>query len=98
LMTPAGVTPIEDQIGSPDDPWEIPDWALERLKEDSVVWGNFNAFPEMYRRLKIGWITEMKGKSERVLTEREKRLNYLVRNTQKGKMYGTIPEVFPSEK
>lgn len=97
LMTPAGIAPIEDQIGSPNDPWEIPDWALERLKEDPVVWENFNAFPEMYRRLKIGWITEMKGKSERVLAEREKRLNYLIKNTQKGKMYGTIPEVFPSE-
>jgi len=38
LMTPAGITPIEDQIGSPDDPWDIPDWVEAQLREDEEVW------------------------------------------------------------
>ena len=37
LMTPAGIAPIEDQIGSPDDPWEIPDWEEAQLREDEAV-------------------------------------------------------------
>ena len=93
LMTPAGIAPIEDQIGSPDDPWDIPDWVLEQLKADKEVWENFNAFPKLYQRLKIGWISEIRGNSERVRAEAQKRLDYLMKNTKAGKMYGTIPEV-----
>jgi len=88
LMTPAGEAPIADQIGSPDDPWEIPDWVQKQLEEDPDVWQQFQAFPYLYRRLKIGWITEP-GKNRR--EESQKRLNYLIKMTGKGKMYGTVP-------
>ena len=90
LMTPAGITPIADQIGAPDDPWEIPDWILQRLQEDPEVWENFQQFPHFYQRLKVGWILECAPSR---VEEKEKRLNYLIRNTAKGKMYGTVPEV-----
>lgn len=92
LMTPAGIAPIADQIGSPDDPWEIPEWMLEQLKADAEVWEKFQAFPKLYQRLKIGWIREC-GTSPRRLPEAEKRLSYLIKMTGKGKMYGTVPEV-----
>lgn len=89
LMTPAGIAPIADQIGSPDDPFEIPDWVLEQLQADAEVWDKFDAFPHFYKRLKVGWITEIRGDSRRA--EAQKRLDYLMKMTGKGKMYGTIP-------
>lgn len=88
LMTDAGRAPIADQIGSPDDTWEMPDWIERRLREDESVWEAFSNFPPLYWRLKIGWIIEA-GQLRRA--EMEKRLGYLIKNTRAGKMYGTIP-------
>ncbi len=88
LMTAAGIEPLADQIGSPDDPWEIPDWIAARLQTDPVVWENFQSFPHFYKRLKVGWITES---GQLRAEEMEKRLNYLIRMTAQGKMYGTRP-------
>lgn len=88
LMTDAGRAPIADQIGSPNDSWEVPDWIEHRLREDESVWEVFSNFPALYQRLKIGWITEA-GQLRR--EEMEKRLAYLIKNTRAGKMYGTIP-------
>ena len=90
LITPAGITPIADQIGSPDDPFEIPEWVLVQLQEDPEVWTNFQAFNHFYQRLKIGWVTEAGPRRQE---EMQRRLNYLIKNTKKGKMYGTVPEV-----
>ena len=58
LITDAGLAALGDQVGSPADRWEIPEWIEIRLREDPTVWVAFNAFPNPYRRLKIGWITE----------------------------------------
>jgi uncharacterized protein YdeI (YjbR/CyaY-like superfamily) len=93
LMTEAGIAPVADQIGSPDDPFEIPDLILSALKAEAQVWENFQAFPILYQRLKVGWISEIKPTPSR-MPEVRKRLNYLVKNTRAGKMYGTIPDVF----
>lgn len=89
LMTPAGIEPIADQIGSPDDPFEIPAWILEALQADAKIWEIFEQFPHHYKRLKIGWIAEIRGDSRR--DEAIKRLNYLLKMTAQGKMYGTVP-------
>jgi len=89
LMTPAGIEPIKDQLGSPDDPLEIPEWAEEQLRAEQIVWDNFQAFPPLYKRLKIGWIAEIKSASRR--PEAQKRLDYLIKMTRQGKMYGTRP-------
>lgn len=88
LMTPAGVAPIEAQIGHPDDPFDIPDWIGAQLKADPAIWANFEAFPHFYKRLKMGWITEA-GQLRK--EEMQKRLNYLLKMTAQGKMYGTQP-------
>lgn len=88
LMTPAGVALIKDQIGTPDDPFEVPDWITEQLKEDVEVWGNFQNFPYLYQRLKIGWIKEC---GDRRREEAQRRLNYLIKMSHQNKMYGTIP-------
>jgi uncharacterized protein YdeI (YjbR/CyaY-like superfamily) len=92
LMTPFGIAPIENQIGSPDDAWEIPTWILEKLQENPKVWENFQSFPPNYQRLKIGWITEPAiSRGE----EKIKRLNYLLKMTEQGKTYGTIVNLNP---
>lgn len=88
LMTAAGIAPISEQIGSADDPWEIPDWIATALQADAEVWKNFQSFPPLYQRLKIGWINETAISRQE---ERLKRLNYLVKMTKQGKMYGTQP-------
>lgn len=89
LMTPAGIEPVRDQIGSPDDPWAIPDWIEAQLKADPVVWTAFRQFPLLYQRLKIGWIAEIRGDSRR--EEAQKRLDYLIKMTGLGKQYGSVP-------
>ncbi|MCB9354879.1 MAG: YdeI/OmpD-associated family protein [Lewinellaceae bacterium] len=89
LMTPSGIGPIGDQIGSPDDPLNIPEWVESQLREDPHVWETFQDFPHLYKRLKIGWISEVRSDSRR--EEAQKRLNYLIKMTRQGKMYGTIP-------
>lgn len=92
LMTPAGFAALGDQVGSPDDPWEIPDWVESQLRADPEVWSTFGDFPFLYRRLKIGWITEA-GQLRQA--EMQKRLDYLIKMTKKGKMYGTVPLAWP---
>ncbi len=88
LMTPAGIEPIRDQIGAIDDALVIPDWIAARLKEEEAVWAQFQEFPRLYQRLKIGWITETGRLREE---EAQKRLNYLIKMTRAGKRYGTEP-------
>ncbi|MBK9014005.1 MAG: YdeI/OmpD-associated family protein [Saprospiraceae bacterium] len=89
LMTPAGIAPIEAQIGSPDEPLVIPDWIQEALQQDELVWQNFEAFPHFYKRLKIMWISENLTPNRQA--EAQKRLAYLIKMTAQGKRYGTEP-------
>lgn len=89
LMTSAGIDPIREQIGAPDEPWEVPAWIEAELRADSIVWENFQQFPHFYKRLKIGWIAEIRGVSRQ--DEARKRLNHLIKMTRQGKMYGTMP-------
>lgn len=95
LMTPAGIAPIADQIGTPNDPFDIPEFVLSQLQADPMVWENFQAFPRLYQRLKVGWVAEM-GLTPSRLPEAQKRLDYLIKMTAQGKMYGTVPYIFPS--
>ncbi|TVQ23042.1 MAG: hypothetical protein EA382_10825 [Spirochaetaceae bacterium] len=92
LMTPAGLAALGDQIGSPDDSWQLPEWIGAQLRADPHVWAQFNTFPPLYRRLKIGWINEAGQLRQE---EMQKRLDYLIRNTRKGKMHGTVPFTNP---
>ncbi|MEM0995260.1 MAG: YdeI/OmpD-associated family protein, partial [Bacteroidota bacterium] len=78
------------QIGSPDDPFDIPAWLEKRLQADQEVWQNFQAFPHFYKRLKVGWILEI-GTAPSRQADKEKRIAYLIKMTKQGKMYGTQP-------
>lgn len=88
LIMPGALDQIGDQIGSPDDPLEVPGWVEEQLRADPEIWNTFQDFSHFYKRLKIGWIKEA---GERRREEAQRRLNYLIKMTGKGKMYGTIP-------
>ncbi len=90
LIAPGALDVIQDQVGSPDEPLLIPEWIKKALKRDKVVWKNFQPFPHFYKRLKVGWIVDT-GTSERRKPEAERRLNYLIKMTKAGKMYGTQP-------
>ncbi|HMX39722.1 MAG TPA: YdeI/OmpD-associated family protein [Saprospiraceae bacterium] len=88
LMTPAGIAPIEAQIGSPDDPFDIPDWIREQLQAAPQVWEQFRNFPLLYQRLKVMWIAEPSAQRSE---EAQKRLSHLIKMTAQGKRYGTEP-------
>ena len=88
LIMPGALAVIGDQVGSPDDSLEVPDWIKAQLQEEPVVWENFQQFSHFYKRLKMGWIQEA-GKSRK--EESQRRLNYLIKMTRAGKLYGTIP-------
>jgi uncharacterized protein YdeI (YjbR/CyaY-like superfamily) len=90
LMTPAGIEPIRDQIGSPDDSWEIPDWILQELQASRTAWAKFHAFPVFYQRLKISWIAETKGGRQAPEVARQ-RLAHLIKKSAEGRRYGTEP-------
>ncbi|ROR28069.1 uncharacterized protein YdeI (YjbR/CyaY-like superfamily) [Mobilisporobacter senegalensis] len=56
----------------------------KKLKESAQVYENFMQFPELYRRIRIDTINQVKNQPELF----EKRLDKLIENTRKGKMYG----------
>lgn len=89
-ITPAGIAPIADQIGSPNEPLIIPEWIEKRLQEDPEVWANFQGFSHFYKRLKIGWLLEA-GTTPSRKPEAERRLKYLIKMTKQGKQYGSQP-------
>ncbi len=62
-MTSAGLESIKQHLDrdktakSPTlKKFELPDDILVALKADPVVWKNFQAFPESYKQIRVGWI------------------------------------------
>ena len=89
-MTPAGIAPITDQIGTPGDPFEIPAWISRELKRNREAWQNFQSFSIYYRRLKVFWIADTTGgKPAREVAQQ--RLEHLIKMSAQGKRSGTEP-------
>jgi uncharacterized protein YdeI (YjbR/CyaY-like superfamily) len=81
LMTPAGlvVAPdlsIVELVLAPD--------VAAALQADETTWANFDAFPDLYKRIRIGYVEEMRKQP----LEFEKRLINLVKQTALNKMFG----------
>ena len=57
---------------------------LKALKNDSIVWENFNKFPALYQRVRIDTIQIKKKQPELFASRLEK----FITNTRKGIMYG----------
>ena len=82
-MRPAGLAAAGDLL---DAPFEVPADILARLQEDEAVWRNFQAFPESYRRIRIGWIDGARSRPAVF----ETRLRYFLRMTAQNKRYGMV--------
>jgi uncharacterized protein YdeI (YjbR/CyaY-like superfamily) len=81
-MTPAGLA----AAGALDAPFRVPRDILRELKADRETWRNFQAFPERYRRIRIGWID---GSRANAAVFRQ-RLDYFLKMTRANKRFGTL--------
>lgn len=80
LMTPAGKEMLPDlelQISIAED-------IVTALKTQAGAWENYLAFPELYQRVRIGYIEEMRKNQ----IEFERRLNNFVKRTSANQMFG----------
>ncbi len=66
------------------DNYMIDEIIENRLKENEVTYRNFMNFPELYRRIRIDTIVQVKNDHKLF----EKRLDKFIENTKDGKMYG----------
>ena len=83
LMTPAGLKAAGDLS---TENFTIAEDIQLALESDTQVWQNFCAFPESYRRIRVGWI---EGARKRP-AEFEKRLQYFIKMTAANKKYGMV--------
>ena len=82
-MTEAGLKVLPDL--SPNS-FQIPKDILEVLQADVQVWNNYQRFPDVYKRIRIGYIEEVR-KQPGVF---QKRLENFINKTRENKMFGTI--------
>lgn len=80
LMTDAGLQTLPDL----SIPFIIADDILDAIKSESQAYAYFQQFPDLYIRVRVGYIEEMRKKPE----EFQKRLNNFIRKTSAGKMFG----------
>jgi uncharacterized protein YdeI (YjbR/CyaY-like superfamily) len=82
-MTKAGLEAAGDIL---DEPFEVPADIIERLKTDPETWRNFEALPDSYRRIRIGFIEMARNRPEVF----EQRLAYFIKMTKANKRYGMV--------
>lgn len=66
--------------------FKLPDDIRDALKADPTVWKNYQAFPESYKRIRVGFIDGARNRPE----EFQKRLRYFCKMTGKGKRFGMV--------
>ena len=74
-------------------PFVFPEDILEVLKQDDVVWENYQVFSDSYKRIRIAYIDAARGRPE----EFQKRLNSFVDKTRRNKLikgYGGIEKYY----
>ncbi len=57
LMTPTGIAALQDRIGSPDDPFETPDW----IKKGTASMGKFPKVLSFLQKAE-NWLDKRKWK------------------------------------
>jgi uncharacterized protein YdeI (YjbR/CyaY-like superfamily) len=80
-MTPAGLAVLPDL--SPTAFTIAPD-ILAALQAEPEVWAHFQAFPESYKRIRIGFIDEVRNQPEVFAT----RLTHFLNKTRQNKQFG----------
>jgi len=80
LMTDAGRATLPDL----DKPFAMSDDIAQALQTEPDAWSNFEAFPDLYRRVRVGYIEEMRKNP----VEFERRLRNFVSKTARNQMFG----------
>ena len=80
LMTKSGFSVLPDL----DKEFTIDRTILKLLKKDKEIWKNFNNFPELYKRIRIGNIQSMKKKNDIY----NKALKHFLEETKLNNIYG----------
>ncbi|MCL1938833.1 MAG: YdeI/OmpD-associated family protein [Candidatus Azobacteroides sp.] len=85
---------FEDKIQNVlSEPFIFPNDIIERLKEDKVIWENYQQFSDSYKRIRIAYIEAARERLE----EFEKRLNNFISKTKENKLiagYGGIEKYY----
>jgi uncharacterized protein YdeI (YjbR/CyaY-like superfamily) len=82
-MTAAGLAHVGDALA---EPFEVPPDILKALKADVETWRNFQAFPESYKRIRVGWIDLSRSRQDVF----DQRLGYFLRMTKQNKRFGMV--------
>lgn len=80
MMTDAGLAILPDLTIK----FEVPKDIAEVLQAEPEAWSNFLAFPDLYQRVRIGYIEEMRKKP----IEFERRLRNFVKKTACNQLFG----------
>lgn len=83
LMTPAGLAVLPDLS---IEAFTIAPDILAALQADPEVWHNFQNFPAVYQRIRIGFIEEMRAQPEVF----KQRLENFLKKTRQNKQFGTM--------
>ncbi len=83
LMTDAGRAVLPDLA---PEAFRIPADILAALQANPQAWGNFQQFPALYQRVRIGYIEEVRRQPP-VFAQR---LNHFLRKTRQGVMFGIM--------
>jgi uncharacterized protein YdeI (YjbR/CyaY-like superfamily) len=81
LMTDAGRAVLPDLAL---EAFQIAPDILEALQADAITWKNFQAFPDVYQRIRIGYIEEVRKQPQVFQT----RLKNFLKQTSRNKMFG----------
>ena len=74
---------FEDKIQKTlSEPFIFPNDIIDKLKEDKIVWENYQLFPDTYKRIRIAYIEAARKRPE----EFEKRLNHFISKTKENKI------------
>ena len=63
------------------EPFIFPNDIIDKLKEDKIVWENYQRFSDSYKRIRVAYIEAARKRPE----EFEKRLNHFISKTKENK-------------
>lgn len=79
-MTDAGLAALPDLTAE----FSVKEDIIAALQAEPIAWDNFLAFPELYRRVRVGYIEEARKHPG----EFERRLGNFVKKTAANRMFG----------
>jgi uncharacterized protein YdeI (YjbR/CyaY-like superfamily) len=82
-MTRFGLEKIQTQL---DQEFTLAKDVVAASKKDSTTWKNFQAFPESYQRIRVGWIDASRHRPEIF----QQRLRYFLKMTAQNKKFGMV--------